>query len=64
MNRGKKDSSKRKALRVSEPVRVRRKAFPLRELSWPAAVAALVFLIYIPTLSYEFTNWDDPVYVL
>ncbi|MCP4666218.1 MAG: tetratricopeptide repeat protein, partial [Deltaproteobacteria bacterium] len=47
-----------------EPVRVRRKAFPLRELSWPAAVAALVFLIYIPTLSYEFTNWDDPVYVL
>jgi tetratricopeptide (TPR) repeat protein len=29
-----------------------------------AGVSLLVALIYLPTLSFEFTNWDDPVYVL
>jgi len=64
MNRAKRDSSKRRAMSVSEPGRIKRQAFLLKELAWPGAVAALVFLIYIPTLSYDFTNWDDPVYVL
>jgi hypothetical protein len=26
-------------------------------------VVMLVFIIYLPTLSFEFTNWDDPTYV-
>ena len=28
-----------------------------------ALVVMLVFIIYLPTLSFEFTNWDDPNYV-
>lgn len=36
---------------------------------WPlcigfALVVTIVFLIYLPTLSFEFINWDDPDYVL
>ena len=35
---------------------------------WPRfiaflCVAGLVFIIYFPTLSFEFTNWDDPSFV-
>jgi tetratricopeptide (TPR) repeat protein len=64
MNRAKRDSSKRKDLDASEPDRIKSHAPLLKELAWLGSVGALVFLIYIPTLSFEFTNWDDPVYVL
>jgi len=29
-----------------------------------ASVVMLVFIIYLPTLTFEFTNWDDPTYVI
>ena len=53
MNRAKSDSSKRRAMSVPEPGRIKRQTFLLKELAWLGAVAVLVFLIYIPTLSYE-----------
>src|SRR5512138_3183827 len=31
---------------------------------WIAAVLALTFAVYLPSLGNGFTNWDDPTYVL
>ena len=31
---------------------------------WLAGILALTFLAYLPSLRNDFTNWDDPVYVL
>ncbi len=64
MTGSKKKRSRGKAPNASKPDRVIREPSLLKELAWLGPVAALVFLIYAPTLSYEFTNWDDPVYVL
>ena len=34
------------------------------ELLWLAAILAITFVAYLPSLGNGFTNWDDPLYVL